>query len=287
MRVNKQSAIEKIDFHGDVLEAVRQPNTNQTWVVLKRVCEALGVDALGQQQRLKKKAWAVTCMTHATGSDGKTYEMLCINLDSLPMWLATIETRRVAKSVRPKLELYQRECAKVLRDHWLQDQPSERFNGIEEELLGAAMHGEMLEFVTMSVHTAMTALLEKFPAMIAHAVDTALASRNGTVNGCIGKEAAKAHITSRMRAMARMFVGASASTKEVNRWYRQIEGDVREKSGVATTKWEYLPTPKLETVMQVVSEIEVAAVEVARERSEELRKQREMSILKKWADDSN
>jgi hypothetical protein len=34
------------------------------------------------------------------------------------MWLATIDTNRVAEHARAKLELYQNECAKVLHDHF-------------------------------------------------------------------------------------------------------------------------------------------------------------------------
>jgi hypothetical protein len=41
-----------------------------------------------------------------------------LHLDSFPMWLATIESSRVAEHVRPKLVKYQKECARVLRDHF-------------------------------------------------------------------------------------------------------------------------------------------------------------------------
>lgn len=44
--------------------------------------------------------------------------MFAIHLDSLPMWLATIEASRVAEHVRSKLITYQKECARVLRDHF-------------------------------------------------------------------------------------------------------------------------------------------------------------------------
>lgn len=61
---------------------------DRVWVVLKRACEALGLDPEPQRKKLAEKAWAVTSFMEATGSDGKSYEMLCLDLDRLPMWLA-------------------------------------------------------------------------------------------------------------------------------------------------------------------------------------------------------
>src|SRR5205807_4561710 len=47
-------------------------------------------------------------------ANGLTYPTYCIDLECLPMWLATIPASRVAPHVRPKLERYQRECARAL-----------------------------------------------------------------------------------------------------------------------------------------------------------------------------
>lgn len=113
------SAMEIVQFHGSALEAVRIEET--VWVSVRRMCEALGLDAEGQRQKLSNRErtpWAVACMTKATGPDGKNYESFCLDLDSVPMWLATIDASRVAEASRPKVILFQRECAKVLRDHF-------------------------------------------------------------------------------------------------------------------------------------------------------------------------
>lgn len=119
------SEITTIRFDGDNLQTVREGEA--VWVVVKRVCEALGVDRNGQQQRLQdaeRAPWAVGCMMHLTGSDGKTYEMFCVDLDTLPMWLATIDVGRVKPEAREKLIAYQKECARVLRDHFFGRQSS-------------------------------------------------------------------------------------------------------------------------------------------------------------------
>lgn len=85
---------------------------------MRRVCEALGVDNARQQSKLKQKPWAVVGFMSTTAADGKNYDTFCIDLDSLPMWLATIEPARVAEAVRPKLIAFQQEAARALRDYF-------------------------------------------------------------------------------------------------------------------------------------------------------------------------
>ena len=61
-----------------------------TYVALRPVCETLGLDFSGQAQRLQRQSWAVVCMTHTTGADGKTREMTFVDRRTFTMWLATI-----------------------------------------------------------------------------------------------------------------------------------------------------------------------------------------------------
>jgi hypothetical protein len=112
------SNIVEIPFYGDVVQATEAKG--EVWVVLARVCDHLGIDTASQARRLKSKPWACTVMmTAQLPGDGQTRELFCLSLDCLPMWLATIETSRVAVAVRCKLIAYQKECARVLRDHFL------------------------------------------------------------------------------------------------------------------------------------------------------------------------
>ncbi len=119
----------RIPFHGEELLAVQ--DEHGVWVVIKRVCESLGLQAHGQAEKLAEKAWAVTQMKCVTAPDGKNYEMLCIHLDCVPMWLATIEPSRVAEEVRPKLVVFQKECARVLRDYFFKGQATNPRSGAE------------------------------------------------------------------------------------------------------------------------------------------------------------
>lgn len=110
------SEIQTIRFDGDNLQTVR--DGDKVWVVLKRACEALGLPVHTQAEKLKSKTWADTRLVRVTAEDGKSYETFCLDLDSLPMWLATIDVGRVRIEAREKLTHYQRECARVLRDHF-------------------------------------------------------------------------------------------------------------------------------------------------------------------------
>src|SRR5690606_12423802 len=115
-------ALVHVPFRGDTLDATSAPD-GRVWVSIRRVCEALGMAPQVQLRKLQDKPWAVVTMMVMTGPDGKLYETSCLDLDSLPMWLATIDTRRVKGAAREKLVVYQKECARVLRAYFLGDDP--------------------------------------------------------------------------------------------------------------------------------------------------------------------
>lgn len=108
--------IVKVPFYGDQIDALQEGR--DVWVSLKRMCENVSLDPDTQRKKLISKAWATTVIKTVVAEDGKSREMLMLHLDSVPMWFATIDPNRVREEVRPKLINYQRECAKVLRDHF-------------------------------------------------------------------------------------------------------------------------------------------------------------------------
>jgi hypothetical protein len=111
------SSIVEVPFYADKIQATREGE--QAWVVVKRVCENLGIAHEPQLTKLKAKDWAV-CMTMSimqTGDDQKR-DVFCLDLESLPMWLATIDANRVAPEARFKLVTYQREAKAVLARHF-------------------------------------------------------------------------------------------------------------------------------------------------------------------------
>lgn len=108
--------IVKFNFQSDTLEAVRDGNS--VWFPLRPICDAIGLDPEGQRQKLDRHEWAATCKLQATGADGKTYEMLCVDFDTLLMWMGTLDASRVEERIRPKLVLYQREVKVAIRKHF-------------------------------------------------------------------------------------------------------------------------------------------------------------------------
>lgn len=114
--------VELVKVGTDDLQVIRADEMG--WLALKQACEKLGLDAQAQQRRLERSSWAVTAMMAATGPDGKNYQMVCLRADRVAMWLATIDTSRLANdAAREKLELWQCQAAEVL-DRWVRgEQP--------------------------------------------------------------------------------------------------------------------------------------------------------------------
>lgn len=111
------SDLVKFQFHGDDLQVI--PEAGDAWVVVKRVCEALGVSDIRQWRKLKENPAATTAMMAVVAEDGRNREMFCISVRSLPLWLATIHPSKVSDATRAKLIAYQREAAEVLAEHFL------------------------------------------------------------------------------------------------------------------------------------------------------------------------
>ena len=112
------SKLVHVSFHGDTLDCIRHDD-GDVYVVIKRVCENLNLRHHGQLQKLQDASWATVQIICTVGIDGKSREMACLRIDSVPMWLVGINPKKVKDALlRHKLEVYQAECAKVLWDHF-------------------------------------------------------------------------------------------------------------------------------------------------------------------------
>jgi hypothetical protein len=67
----------------------------------------------------------------ARDASGREQRMFSVHLDTVPMWLATIETGRVRPEVREKLVRYQKEAARVLAEHFMGGGPQVSLPSIE------------------------------------------------------------------------------------------------------------------------------------------------------------
>jgi hypothetical protein len=108
--------LERIYFVGGDLQAVKDEN-GKVWVSVRRVCEQLGVSMQGQNTKLKECPWACVKMIFTHGQSGRQQELTMIDLDSLPMWLATISLSKVEENVRPTLVAFQKHAKAALAKH--------------------------------------------------------------------------------------------------------------------------------------------------------------------------
>lgn len=112
--------VENIVFDGDTIQAVKE--NEKVWVPLKPICTAMGIDWSGQKKLIERDEVlsSVMVMMTTTGSDGKSYEMVCLPLDYLNGWLFKLTPSLfTSKEVREKVIRYQRECFRVLAEHFL------------------------------------------------------------------------------------------------------------------------------------------------------------------------
>ena len=120
---HSDNALVPFDFHGDTIDVVEKDVT--LWVSVRRICESLGIDDRTQRRKLQLAPWARGVMMTLLDANLHNQTAFMCDLDSLPMWFASITPSKVAPEVRKKLELYQNEAARVLRDHFL-GSPSHR-----------------------------------------------------------------------------------------------------------------------------------------------------------------
>lgn len=102
----------RVPFHDTAIYTT----ADGAYVALRPVCEALGLDADGQLQRLKRKPWTCTViMPVQVPGDDQSRELVFIDRRTFTMWLATIDTSRVKNErTRELVRTYQCEAADAL-----------------------------------------------------------------------------------------------------------------------------------------------------------------------------
>lgn len=102
----------RIPFHDTTIYTT----VDGTYVALRPVCEALGLDANGQWQRLQRQSWTCACMMHVqVPGDDQSRGMVFIDRRTFTMWLATIDTGRLKNEhTRELVRTYQCEAADAL-----------------------------------------------------------------------------------------------------------------------------------------------------------------------------
>lgn len=98
--------------------------SDEQLIPIKPICEALGVDANGQRQRIERDEilGSSACVIHAEGRNGKEREMYCIPYKFVFGWLFSIDTSRVNEEARPAVLRYKAECYEALYRHFAEPQ---------------------------------------------------------------------------------------------------------------------------------------------------------------------
>lgn len=110
------SEIIRVPFHGDELLTVEVDG--KPHIVLKPALDAIGLDAKRQIDKLAGKSWARTALVPVRDSAGRQQLTNVADIRTFLMLLATIDERRVAEHVRPKLIDYQSEVADAIEAYW-------------------------------------------------------------------------------------------------------------------------------------------------------------------------
>jgi ribosomal protein S13 len=110
--------VETVKVNGIAIECPIEGG--QSYVAVKPICEALGIDHSAQIRDLKEDeilGSVVVSMT-TTGSDGKQYQMVCIPLKFVFGWLFSINENSVKPEAKEHVLKYKLECYNVLFNHF-------------------------------------------------------------------------------------------------------------------------------------------------------------------------
>jgi hypothetical protein len=104
-----------VQFYDDELVAI-QADDGQVYVSIRQMCTALGLDTQGQTRRIKRQTVLEDGYKGVDNLDtpGGPQRAYVLRVDLVPLWLSGIRAAAVKDTIRPKLEKYQREAAKVL-----------------------------------------------------------------------------------------------------------------------------------------------------------------------------
>lgn len=223
------TGIIKIGFHGDELWAVKD-EAGRGFAVLRRMCEMLGLALQSQLEKLKGKPWATVTEIVTVAEDGKNRATSCLDVESVPMWLATIDSRKVSEAARPMLLRLQCEARDVLARHFLRR---------EEPDTGLAL---------VSAVSALASVVERMDRRL-----DALEHRDSsTVSRAEGAE-----LKRRMLVLARKRVRAGLAIAQPSSLRA-----VQNRLGVAVgwfgkgCAWDSLPVAKLAEARRVLVELE-------------------------------
>ena len=126
----------EVVFYDDQLTAIRTTD-GQIYVSIRQMCDALGIGAQAQRQRVERHAVLSNGLKGVSNllTPGGVQFAYVLRVDLVPLWLSGIRAKSVKEEVRSKLENFQREAARVL---WEAFQRGELTAPIDIDALAAA-----------------------------------------------------------------------------------------------------------------------------------------------------
>jgi antirepressor protein len=107
-----------VPFYGRDLVAVRLPD-GQICAVLRWLCDGLSLNIQSQLRHIRGRVVLSDGLRAVrVETEGGPQAMPALTLDVLPSWLCSIDERRVKEEARADVIRFQRECAKVLAEHF-------------------------------------------------------------------------------------------------------------------------------------------------------------------------
>ncbi len=108
--------IKMFDFHGNKIPTFEADG--ERWVAMKPVVQAIGFWWASQAAKLKNPIYMCRLYRHA--SNGGVQEMMCIPLKAYPIWLNSINAKRVEPEKRPGFILFQQTSVEALFQFWME-----------------------------------------------------------------------------------------------------------------------------------------------------------------------
>ncbi len=111
----------QVEFYDDKLTAVRA-NDGHIYVSVRQMCDALGLSRQAQMRRINRhdvlsegiQGGAILAPPSSDGRGGGRQQANLLRADLVPLWLTGVSAKSVKDEIRPKLQRFQREAAKIL-----------------------------------------------------------------------------------------------------------------------------------------------------------------------------
>lgn len=99
-------------------------NNAEKLVPIKPICEALGIDAKVQRNKIQEHPIlnSIGVLSTLVAADGKQREMLCLPFEYVFGWLFTINPSNVSNEARESVLSYQLECYRALYEYFTEPQ---------------------------------------------------------------------------------------------------------------------------------------------------------------------